>query len=86
MEIITVGASGSLALGDGTAGAGYLAATVSTSTGMFGGVPVLSSGAFAPTLSGGKVYSAEDTIDVTLSTAVPSAAVVRVYAVMVDVS
>jgi hypothetical protein len=86
MEIITVGASGSLALGDGSAGAGYLAATVSTSTGMFGGVPVLSSGAFAPTLSGGKVYSAEDTIDVTLSTAVPSAAVVRVFAVMVDVS
>tara|TARA_R110000822_G_scaffold6164_10_gene25872 strand:+ start:375 stop:845 length:471 start_codon:yes stop_codon:yes gene_type:complete len=86
MEIITVGASGSLALGDGTAGAGYLAATVSTSTGMFGGVPVLSSGAFAPTLSGGKVYSAEDTIDVTLSTAVPSAAVVRVFAVMVDMS
>ena len=86
MEIITVGAPGSLALGDGTAGAGYLAATVSTSTGMFGGVPVLSSGAFAPTLSGGKVYSAEDTIDVTLSTAVPSAAVVRVFAVMVDMS
>ena len=86
MEIITVGASGSLALGDGTAGAGYLAATVSTSTGMFGGAPVLSSGAFAPTLSGGKVYSAEDTIDVTLSTAVPSAAVVRVFALMTDIS
>jgi len=86
MEIITVGASGSLALGDGTAGAGYLAATVSTSTGLFGGVPVLAAGAYAPTLSGGKVYSAEDTIDVTLSTAVPSAAVVRVFATLTDVS
>lgn len=86
MEIITVGASGSISIGDGSAAAGYLAATVSTSAGYFGGVPVLSSGAFAPTLSGGKVYAAADTIDITISTAVPSAAVVRIFALMADIT
>ena len=86
MEIITVGASGSISIGDGGATAGYLAATVSTSAGYFGGVPVLASGAFAPTLSGGKVYAAADTIDVLISTAVPSAAVVRVFAVLTDIT
>ena len=86
MEVMVVGASGSVSLGDGTAGAGFLAATVTTSTGYFGGVPVLSAGAFAPTLSGGKLYAAADTIDVTLSTAVPSAAKLRVFAQLTDVS
>ena len=86
MKIVTVGASGSISIGDGSAAAGYLAATVSTSAGHFGGVPVLASGAFAPTLSGGKVYAAADTIDITISTAVPSAAVVHVFAIMTDIT
>jgi hypothetical protein len=47
---------------------------------------VLSSGAFAPTLSGGKVYAAADTIDITLGTAVPAAAVVRIFALLTDIN
>jgi hypothetical protein len=86
MEIMVVGASGSVSIGDGSAGAGYLAATVTTSLGYFGGIPVLSAGAFAPTLSGGKLYSAIDTLDITLSTAVPSAAKLRLFGEMVDMT
>lgn len=86
MEIMVVGASGSVAIGDGSAGAGYLAATVTTALGYFGGIPVLSAGAFAPTLSGGKLYSANDTIDLTLSVAVPSAAKIRLFALMSDMT
>lgn len=87
MEVTTAaGVTSTLSIGDGTAAAGYLAATSVNATGWSGGVPVLSAGAFAPTLSGGKLYSAADTIDVTIGTAVPAAAVVRVFAVMVDVT
>jgi len=46
----------------------------------------LSSGAFAPTLSGGKVYASADTIDVTIGTAVPAAAVVRLFATFTDIN
>jgi hypothetical protein len=80
------GVTSTIAIGDGSATAGYLAATSANATGTSGGVPVLSSGAFAPTLSGGKVYAAADTIDITLGTAVPAAAVVRVFAKFTDIN
>jgi hypothetical protein len=87
MEVTTAaGVTSTIAIGDGSAAAGYLAATSANSTGWSGGVPVLSSGAFAPTLSGGKLYSAADTIDITIGTAVPTAAVVRVFATLTDVN
>ena len=86
MQVQTVAASGTIAIGDGAAAAGYLAAQAVSSTGYFGGVPVLSSGAFAPTLSGGKTYGAADTIDITIGTAVPALAVVRIFAELVDVT
>lgn len=86
MEVMTVGAAGTIALGDGTAAAGYLAANAVTALGYFGGVPVLVAGAFAPTLSGGKLYTVNDTIDLTLATAVPSAAKVRVFCLMTDLT
>ena len=78
------GVTSTISIGDGGAAAGYLAATSVNATGTSGGVPVLSSGAFAPTLSGGKLYSAADTIDITLGTAVPAAAVVRLFAIFTD--
>ena len=80
------GLTSTLSIGDGSAAAGYLAATSVNATGTSGGVPVLASGAFAPTLSGGKAYAAADTIDVTLGTAVPAAAVVRVFATLTDLN
>ena len=80
------GVTSTISIGDGGAAAGYLAATSANATGTSGGVPVLSSGAFAPTLSGGKVYAAADTIDITLGTAVPAAAVVRVFAMFTDIN
>lgn len=87
MSVDTVaGVASTLSIGDGTAAAGYLAATSVNALGVSGGVPVLSAGAFLPTLSGGKVYAAADTLDVTIGTAVPAAAVVRVWAMMTDIS
>lgn len=86
LVVTSTAASGTIAIGDGSAAAGYLAAQAVSSAGTFGGVPVLSSGAFAPTLSGGKVYTSADTIDVTIGAAVPSTAVVRVFAELVDLS
>lgn len=87
MEVTTAaGVTSTISIGDGGAAAGYLAATSVNATGTSGGVPVLSSGAFAPTLSGGKVYTAADTIDITLGTAVPAAAVVRVFAMFTDIN
>jgi hypothetical protein len=86
MQVQTVAASGTIAIGDGTAAAGYLAAQAVSATGYFGGVPVLTAGAFAPTLSGGKRYGATDTIDITIGTAVPALAVVRVFVELVDVT
>jgi hypothetical protein len=87
MSVTTAaGVTSTIAIGDGSAAAGYLAATSANATGISGGAPVLSSGAFAPTLSGGKVYSAADTIDITIGTAVPAAAVVRVFALLTDLN
>lgn len=87
MEVTTAaGVTSTLSIGDGASAVGYLAATSVNSVAWSGGVPVLSAGAFAPTLSGGKLYSAADTIDVTIGTAVPAAAVVRVFATFTDVS
>jgi hypothetical protein len=87
MEVTTAaGVTSTLSIGDGAAAAGYLAATSVNATGWSGGVPVLAAGAFAPTLSGGKLYATADTIDVTIGTAVPAAAVVRIFATMTDVS
>ena len=80
------GVTSTISIGDGSAAAGYLAATSANSAATSGGVPVLASGAFAPTLSGGKLYSAADTIDITLGTAVPAAAVVRVFALLTDIN
>jgi hypothetical protein len=80
------GVTSTISIGDGGAAAGYLAATSANATGTSGGVPVLSSGAFAPTLSGGKLYSAADTIDITIGTAVPAAAVVRLFALFTDMN
>ena len=84
LEVVTVAASGTIALGDGTAAAGFLAAQTLAALGIFGGIPVLAAGAFAPTLSGGKLYSVADTLDITLATAVPALAVVRLFAEFVD--
>lgn len=89
MEVTTAaGVTSTLSIGDGAAAAGYLAATTANSVAWSGGVPIVTGtpGAFAPTLSGGKLYSAADTIDVTIGTAVPAAAVVRVFAVLTDVT
>lgn len=89
MEVTTAaGVTSTLSIGDGGAAAGYLAATSVNATGWSGGVPVVTGtpGAFSPTLSGGKLYSAADTIDVTIGTAVPAAAVVRIFALMTDVT
>ena len=86
LVVSTVAASGTIAIGDGSAAAGYLAAQVVSTAGMFGGVPVLNTGAFAPTLSGGKLYAAGDTIDITIGTAVPALAVVYVVAELVNVN
>lgn len=86
LVVETVAASGTISIGDGSAAAGFLAATAVSTAGTFGGVPVLAAGAFAPTLSGGKVYAAADTIDITIGTAVPALAVVRVVAELVDLS
>lgn len=87
MEVTTVaGVASTLSIGDGSAAAGFLAATSVNALVMSGGVPVLAAGAFAPTLSGGKLYAAADTIDVTIGTAVPAGAVVRLWAVMTDVT
>ena len=87
MEVVTVaGVSSTIAIGDGSAAAGYLAATSANAVATSGGVPVLAAGAFAPTLSGGKLYSAADTIDITIGTAVPAAAVVRIFATMTNVN
>ena len=87
MEVTTAaGVTSTIAIGDGSAAAGYLAATSANATGVSGGVPTLTSGAYAPTLSGGKLYTAADTIDITLGTAVPAAAVVRIFATLTDVS
>jgi len=80
------GVTSTISIGDGSAAAGYLAATSANATGTSGGVPVLSSGAFAPTLSGGKLYSAADTIDVKLVGYVPGNLVCRVWALVVDAS
>jgi hypothetical protein len=85
LQVLKTAASGTIAIGDGTAAAGYLAAQAVSSTGMFGGVPVLNTGAFAPTLSGGKLYSSADTVDITIGTAVPATAIVRVFAELVSV-
>jgi hypothetical protein len=88
MEITTVSTNGTAtyALGDSSAAAGYLAAQALTPVGLYGGVPVLSAGAFVPSLSGGKVYAAADNIIVTLGTALPTASVVRVFAEITDLS
>lgn len=86
LQVLTVAASGTIAIGDGTAAAGYLAAQGVSAAGFWGGVPVLAAGAFAPTLSGGKLYSAVDTIDITIGTAVPATAVVRVFVELVDIT
>lgn len=87
MSVITAGAATStIAMGDGSAAAGYLAATAASAVGISGGVPVLAAGAFAPTLSGGKLYAVDDTIDITIGTAVPVGAVVRVFALLTDMN
>ncbi len=86
LQVHKTATSGTISIGDGSAPAGYLAAQAVSSTGVFGGVPVLNAGAFAPPLSGGKLYSNVDTIDITIGTAVPSTAVVRVFAELVDVT
>jgi len=87
MVVSTIaGVTSTLSIGDGSSQVGYLAATSLQTAATSGGVPVLAAGAFAPTLSGGKVYAAADTIDVTLGTAVPAAAVVRVFATITDIN
>ena len=80
------GVTSTLSIGDGGSQVGYLAATSVNAAGTSGGVPVLVTGAFAPAFSGGKVYATADTIDVTLGTAVPAAAVVRVFATLTDIN
>ena len=87
MQVTTAaGVTSTISIGDGTAATGYLAATSANATGWSGGVPVLSAGAFAPTLSGGKLYTAADTIDITIGTAVPADAVVRLFATLTDMN
>jgi hypothetical protein len=84
LVVVTTAASGTIAIGDGTAPSGYLAAQSVVATGIFGGVPTISAGAFSPALSGGKVYATADTIDITIGTAVPTTAVVRLVADLID--
>jgi hypothetical protein len=86
LVVVATATSGTIAIGDGAAPSGYLAAQSVASTGVFGGVPTLSGGAFSPALSGGKVYTVDDTIDITIGTAVPSTAVVRVVAELVNIN
>jgi hypothetical protein len=74
-----------MSIGDVDTAAVYLAATTINTLGWSGGVPVLASGAFAPTQSGGKLYSAANALRITLSAA-PAAAVVRIFATLTDVS
>jgi len=79
LVVDTPAPSGTIAIGDGTAPAGYLAAQSVATTGIFGGVPVGTN-----PLSAGKVYTTADTIDIVIGTAVPSTAVVRVVAEFVN--
>ncbi len=86
MQVLTAsGATWTMSIGDVDTAAVYLAATSINATGFSGGIPVLAAGAFAPTQSGGKLYAAANALRVTLSAA-PAAAVVRVFAVLTDVS
>ncbi len=88
MELITASsnATATIAIGDSSAAAGYLAAQALATPGIYGGVPVLSAGAYAPTLSGGKAYYTADTLLLTFGTAIPTAAVVRIFATISDLS
>ena len=88
MQVVTVsGATCTMSIGDVDTAAVYLAATTINTAGWSGGVPIVTGtpGAFAPTQSGGKLYAAANALRVTLSAA-PAAAVVRVFAVLTDVS
>jgi hypothetical protein len=86
LVVTTTAASGTIAIGDSASPSGYLAAQSVATAGIFGGVPTLSGGAFSPALSGGKVYATPSAITITIGTAVPSTAVVRVVAELVNLN
>ena len=61
-----------IAVGDGSDADGYATATATSAAGVYG-----TAGAYG---FGGKLYSAKDTIDLTIGTAVPTDLIVRVSA------
>lgn len=72
MVVSADSSTATIAVGDGADPDGFATATAVATAGTVG-----TAGAYT---LGGKVYAAEDTIDVTLGTAAPTAAVVRVRA------
>jgi hypothetical protein len=90
MDVTTAeGATATLAIGDGSDDDGFLAATSINSVSSVVNVPVLVEGApntLNPAYGHGKYYSAADTIDVKLGHNSIDAAVVRVWALVVDCS
>ncbi len=90
MDVTTLNtAAATIALGDGTSTAGYLAASAIGAVGSFGGVPALVEGTpntYLPALAAGKYYSAADTIDALFGTAAPAQAIATVWAFILDCS
>lgn len=88
MDVTTLNtAAATIALGDGTSTAGYLAASAIGAVSSFAGVGALVEGTpntFLPALGNGKYYSAADTIDALFGTAAPAQAIVTVWALVLD--
>lgn len=90
MDVTTLNtAAATIALGDGSSTAGYLAASAIGAVGSFAGVSALAEGTpntIVPAYGLGKYYAAEDTIDALFGTAAPAQAVVTVWALILDCS
>lgn len=90
MDVTTLNtAAATIALGDGSSTAGYLAASAIGAVSSFAGVSALTEGTpntFVPAYGLGKYYSAADTIDALFGTAAPAQAVVTVWALILDCS
>ncbi len=90
MDVTTLNtAAATIALGDGSSTAGYLAASAIGAVGSFAGVSALTEGTpntFVPAYGLGKYYAAADTIDALFGTAAPAQAVVTVWALILDCS
>lgn len=90
MEVTQINtAAATIALGDGSSTAGYLAASAIGALSSFAGVGALVEGApntFLPAYGNGKYYTAADTIDALFGTAAPAQAIVTVWALILDCS